>query len=143
MEVLFWLGGSLLWLFLYRNCRDLGLLDSTPRDPKARAASHGFAALALLKEELCGAHVLSWESNFVQYQRNSTMRELRGMDATLRLRNGSEERHLPLGEGGRCVFCLVQTQMTVDILVTDADDVVHTNSVSIPIALEELVSGAT
>lgn len=109
----------------------LGLLDEVPRDPKARVASYASAVLVVVKDQLVGSRIASWQNDRVEYIHRGARGEMWVEDGALQCRHGKEQGSFPIGDLGRLTFSLQGEEMSIEIVAAETGGAEHSSQLSI------------
>ena len=135
-EMYLWAAAGGFCLFTFGMAKRLGLLDEVPRDPKARVASYASAVLMVLKDQLIGSQVESWEPDRVEYLKKGATGALWVENGAVHCRHGKDQESFPIGDQGRLLFALNGDEMSVEIHSAETGGAQHTAQVSIRVLLK-------
>lgn len=130
-EVYLWAAAGGFALLSYGMAKRLGLLDEVPRDPKARVASYASGVLLVIKDQLIGSQVVSWDSGRVDYLHKGATCALWVENGALHCKQGPVQESFPVGDRGGLTFQLVGEEMSIEILTAETGGAEHTAQISV------------
>lgn len=140
-EIYLWAAASGFALVGYTLSKRLGLLDPVPRDPKARVAAYSSAALCLLKDQLVGSDLDSWDPSKVSYFKNNQPGQLWVERGALHCQGAHGQECFPIGDRGTVEFSYRQEQLHVSILAAETGGAEHSSQISL--RLPQRAAGST
>jgi hypothetical protein len=109
----------------------LGLLDPVPRDPTARVAHFSSNVLCVVKDQLIGAELESWETRRVDYFRGGKRGAIWVDGGVVWCRLGDGQESFPLGDRGSLTFAWEGNEMSVTIHTAESGGAERTSNVSV------------
>jgi hypothetical protein len=130
-ELYLWATAGTFALVGIGMARHLGLLDEVPRDPKARVAGYSSAVLMVLKDQLIGSQLESWNEHRVEYIRKGAASSLWVEDGALICRQGQEQLLYPVGDLGKLAFSFSGDEMSIQIRTAESGGAEHSTQVTV------------
>jgi hypothetical protein len=130
-EVSLWAAAGGVALFSFGMAKKLGLLDPVPRDPVARVAHYSSNVLSVVKDQLIGAELESWEAHRVAYSREGKRGSIWVENGVVHCRLGDGLEVFPIGDQGSLTFAWEGGQMSIEIHTAESDGAERTSTVSV------------